>query len=216
MKKMLSVVGLLLCSHIASAGVIRSAVDATASSEYSSDYGIKYTIDQSGLSAGYTSGVDDFMTYLSTNPSHTLQAANFEWFSQYGVRSAVATYDLGSLYLLDAAALWAEEAWAPHTNVSFWVSENGVDYTSILSALSLVDNVGDYPASIFNFSAVNARYFQIAFGNCAVDGCSLGEIAFSTSAVVTQQPPSIPAPMPLTLVLMGLVGLWFARKPQSR
>lgn len=214
MKKIISLVMLLVCSHAVSASVIRSAVSATASSEYSSTYNILRAIDQSGLSSGYVSGVDNFATYLASNPTHTLIAANYEWFTEVGVRSAVATFDLGSLYSLSAAALWVEEAWAPHSDVSFWVSTNGVDFSSVMNNLTLVDNPGDYAASVYNFAAVNARYFQIAFGRCSTNGCSLGEIAFNTSNATNDTRP-VSAPMSVALLLTGFAGLYYRRKNRA-
>lgn len=215
MKKIISLIVLLVCSHAASAGVIRSAVSATASSEFSSSYNIVRAINQSGLSSGYVSGVDNFATYMATNPTHTPSAANNEWFTASGVRSAVATFDLGSLYSLSGAALWVEESWASHSGVSFLVSSNGVDFTSVMNNLTLADHpLSDYPATVYNFAAVNARYFQIAFGNCAVDGCSLGEIAFNTADATSNTRP-VPAPMSGALLLTGLAGLYFSRKNRS-
>lgn len=213
MKKIIYSVMLLICSQTVSADIIRSAVSATASSEYNSDYSITRAINQSGLSSGYVSGSDNFYSYLATNPSHTPIAAYYEWFTESGVSSAVATFDLGSLYSLTAAALWAEEAWGPHSGVSFLVSKNGVDFTSIMNNLTLIDNPADssYTASIYNFGAVNARYFQISFGNCSQNGCSLGEIAFNTSDAKSET-PSVSAPLSSSLIMIGLAGLYFRRK----
>ena len=44
----------------AEAAVIRSPISATATSEFSSDFSIGKTINQSGLNLGFTSGVTDF------------------------------------------------------------------------------------------------------------------------------------------------------------
>ena len=188
---------LVLCvSSSVHAGIIRGAVNATASSEFDSRYDIGNTIDQSGLSSNYNSGVDDFTAYLSANPTHTTIAANLEWFTQSGVQSAVATFDLGALFSIDAAALWVEEAWAPATDVSFLASTDGLNFVSLLGNISLPDNTVDYPASVFNFSAANARYFQVDFGSCGTSGCSLGEIAFSTQNSSVSVPVLVMAFLP--------------------
>lgn len=161
----------------------------------------------------YNSGVDDYDTYLSLNPFHSDQSAPNEWFTHVGVLSATVTYDLGSLYSLDSVALWVEETLAPHSDVSFLVSEDGFDFDTIFSNLLLPDNIfGIYPATRYDFDAVNAQYFQIQFGQCATNnngGCSLGEIAFSTGDAITSPVPTPPA---LAMFLLGMLGLTLASR----
>jgi hypothetical protein len=205
MKKILSAFALLgvLAAGSAQAGIIRGAVDATATSEFGSSYGIGNTIDQSGLSSNYVSGVDDFGAYLSGNPLHSMIAGN-EWFSTSGSTSDTLIYDLGDVFTLDAVALWIEDAWTPHSDVTFSVSTNGVDYTDLLTGLTLTgsDYSIDYLATVYSLTATSARYFKIDLGSCSGSGCSLGEIAFSTSEV--------PVPAAIWLfgsALLGFVGL---------
>jgi hypothetical protein len=70
----------------AAASTIVAPVEAFASSEFISttgnDYSIDNTINQSGLSIGYQSGLTDFATYLALNPKHTSAANGNEWFSE--------------------------------------------------------------------------------------------------------------------------------------
>lgn len=210
MKKI--VICFIVClSTTVNAGMIRSAVDATASSEISSLFDIGNTIDQSGLSSTYNSGFDDFDAYLASGPAHSILSVGFEWFSVQNIQSATTIFDLGSMYQIDAVALWVEESWAPHSDVSFLVSNDGIDFTPVLGGLSLPSNTGNYPATRFDFTAINARYFQIDFGNCSSSGCSLGEIAFSTENVST-----VPAPTAFWLLGSGLIGFIGMRKKTSQ
>lgn len=68
------------------AATIVAPVTAFATSEFISssgnDYSIGNTIDQSGLSLRYVSGLTDFDSYLASKPKHTSNANGNEWFSQ--------------------------------------------------------------------------------------------------------------------------------------
>jgi len=73
------------CAGQAAAATIIAPVSATASSIFikpRSDYSIENTIDQSGLSLKYESGVTDFDDYLAGDPKHTSKANGNEWFSR--------------------------------------------------------------------------------------------------------------------------------------
>ena len=96
----------------AQASVITSPTGATASSTFIAagfDFDIGNTIDHSGLSTNFISGVSDFDAYLAGNPMHTSLADHNEWFSQLGVTQASIIYDLGSVKTVDRLALWNEE-----------------------------------------------------------------------------------------------------------
>jgi len=70
------------CSSQSMASTIVAPVTAETTSEFASNYSIINTINQSGLSLTYISGVTDFDTYLATKPNHTSKANGNEWFSQ--------------------------------------------------------------------------------------------------------------------------------------
>src|SRR5882762_3494937 len=83
----------------AQASVITSPTGATASSTFiveGFDFDIGNTIDHSGLSANFISGVTDFDAYLAGSPIHAEVADLNEWFSAEGVTQASIIYDLGS------------------------------------------------------------------------------------------------------------------------
>lgn len=191
----------------AHATVILSPVAATASSDSGPGYEIGNTINQSGLSGGFTSGVTDFDAYLASNPTHTLTAANYEWFGAFGTTSATVTYDLGSAWLVDRLALWNEES----SGIGIFdvlVSLDGVTFTTIATALAPFDNpYADYPAQVFALGSNLARYIRMDLSRCpqpdpgSYDSCAIGEVAFSVTA------NAVPEPGSLALVIAGLAGL---------
>lgn len=193
----------------AAAAVIRSPISATATSEFSSAYDIGNTIDQSGLSVGFTSGVTDFDAYLALNPAHTFIATGFEWFTAQDIISAVVTYDLGNLFKVDRVALWNEDS----SGIGIFdilASSDGVSFSTIATGLSPLNNPDGtpYKAETFNFGPVNARYFRFDISGCpqpdpnsfTFNGCGIGEVAFSTSS----------QPIPTPALLPGLIGMGVA------
>ncbi len=186
--------------------VIISPVSATASSEFSADFDIGNTIDQSGLSIGFTSGVTDFDTYIASNPTHTVIAPGFEWFTPEDVTTATVTYDLGSVFSIDRLALWNEEG-AGINNFNLLSSTDGVNFSTILSGVSPVDNpFTDYPAEVISFgSSVDAQFIQFDITSCpqvptTFNGCAIGEVAFSQG---TTQPIPFEAETSIALALLG-------------
>lgn len=200
-----------LCASTIATGayatVILSPTAATASSETSGGYGIGNTINQSGLSAGFTSGVTNFDTYLAGNPTHTTTAAGNEWFSAYGVTSATVTYDLGTAWAIDRLALWNEES-AGIGMFNVFVSLDGVTFTQVGFNLAPFDNpLTDYPAQVFGLGLHTARYVRMDVSGCpqpdpgGYDSCAIGEVAFSAASAT-----SVPEPGSLAIFGAGLAG----------
>lgn len=199
-------------SSSAFAGVITSATGATASSTWGAANDIARSIDQSGLSTGFTSGVTDFATYLASNPTHGLLGSN-DWFSASGVTRATVTYDLGSTANILGMALWNEE-FAGFGSGAISTSTDGVIFNP-LSVITPFDNpVGfDYGAEVFDFGSVLAQYVRIELSGCpqpasgGLNICGIGEVAFDVGTV--------PAPAALGFLVFGLAGLGAARRRRS-
>jgi len=197
------------------ASFIVSPVSATASSTTPGGYGIGNTINQSGLSAGFISGVTDFDTYIAGNPTHTV-FANFEWFGAAGTNSGVVNYDLGASYSINAFALWNEES----SGIGLFdllASTDGTTYSTIISAISPPDYpLASYGASVFSFSTANARYFRLNLSGCpqpnpgSYQSCAIGEVAFRSQV---SQMSQVPGPLP---ILGAAVGFGYTRKIRSR
>lgn len=200
----------------ASAASIVSAIGVTASSERSL-VPASATIDQSGLSATYVSGVTDFDTYIGTNPTHTSLAAGNEWFSDFGNLTPTLTFDLGSVLTVDRIALWVEESSGFSTAV-LSSSVDGVTFGN-LGTINPVDNpVASYPAEVFGFATTAMQFFRMDMSGCpqpnpgSTQECSLGEIAFSVGTTT-------PIPVPASGLLLvsaiasgALFGRWRARR----
>ncbi len=202
----------------AASTVILSPVAATASSVNTAVLEIDNTIDQSGLSIGFTSGVTDFDAYFSQTPLHSFLAANNEWFSAFDVTSATVTYDLGAVFDVTRFALWNEDA-AGFGTADVAYSTDDVAYTG-LGTLSPAPNPvnADYPAEFFNLS-FTGRFFRMELSGCpqpggtGFQGCSIGEVAFGVRSNDVGVIP-LPGALPLMLGGFGLLGFMATRRPQ--
>lgn len=194
--------------------VIIGPVAASASSEFSSSFDIGNTIDQSGLSMGYISGVTNFDAYIASNPTHTLIAANFEWFTEEGVTSAIVDYDFGGVFNIDRMVLWNEES-SGIGEFNILISQDNVNFTTVGSNLSPFDNpLADYSAEVFDIQDSLARYVRLEVSGCpqpdrgSFVGCGIGEIAFSTTDIPPQPEPATI----LGLLAVSGLGLGMKRK----
>jgi hypothetical protein len=195
----------------AQASVITSPTGATASSTFiveGFDFDIGNTIDHSGLSANFISGVTDFDAYLAGKPMHAAMADQNEWFSEEGVTQNSVIYDLGSARTVDRLALWNEEFSGFGTGrISY--SLDGQTFLSLIS-IAPVDSPADQPygAQVFGWETVSARYFRFDVSGCPqADGsprllCGIGEVAFSV--VNEPPPPRVPEPGTFALLALGL------------
>ena len=201
----------------ASAGVIVSATSATASSTFGSNTPITNTIDQSGLSAGYASGVDDFDAYLTANPTHDLVFTE-EWFTENGVAEASVDYDLGSVMTIGSLALWHEDA-AGFTTAALSFSLDGVTYVPLTTIMPANNSANtDYGAQRFDFAAVALRYLRLDLSGCPKEdnngflGCGIGEVAFNR---VADGMNAVPLPGAALLFGPALMGLGALRRARS-
>jgi hypothetical protein len=222
------------CSGPSAAATIVAPIGAEATTTFISssgnDYSILNTIDQSGLSAGYVSGVTDFDSYLAGNPTHTSLANGNEWFSKdYFGRRRVAvqtvTYAFSALTSINGIALWNEEFAGIGTAELWWAAADGVFtlFDTIMPADSAFDSP-NYSAQVFSFDPIDMLFFRLVITGCPgppwlasnYRGCGIGEVAFSAELGPVDNNPVVPLPaaFPLLASALGLFA-WMGRRRKS-
>ena len=195
---------------------IVAPVSATINSGGPGSGSITDTINQNGLASGYVSGVTNFNTYIATNPQHSLAFAGNEWFSNAESTSASVTYDLGSIFGIDALALWNED-FAGIGTLNMFGSTNGIFFAALLG-VNPTDglNNANYGPQVFSFGAVNSRFLRFDMSNCpqapgGYNSCAIGEVAFRTAAT-----GAVPEPGPWAMMLLGFCGMGLALRRRRR
>ncbi len=226
------------CNGQAIAATIIAPVSATASSQFISpgrDYFIENTFDRSGLSAAYRNRVDDFATYLTSNPTHTSDADGNEWFSRDfsnpkgKIKGLTITYGFGQLTSVDSFALWNDE-FAGLGKTKLQYSTDGKNFKTLMkikptrSKFAPAGEVVPYLAQVFPFKLTDMLFFRLLISKCpgppkresSYRGCGIGEVAFS--AIVPTVPGDgevEPVPLPAALPLLGsALGffIWISRR----
>lgn len=222
------------CSSQAIASTIVAPVTSDASSEFpvSPDFdgSIENTINQSGLSSGYDSGVTDFDTYLASEPEHTSDANGNEWFSEnFGANSVAGltvTYGFSALTSINGFALWNED-FAGLGNTLLQYSVNGSAYTDLMTILPVPSEFAQpgeevpYLAQVFSFSLTEMLFFRLVIADCPgpppsesiFRGCGIGEVAFSAELSPVDNNPVVPLPAALPLFGSALgFFVWMGRR----
>ncbi|MGK7944687.1 MAG: PEP-CTERM sorting domain-containing protein [Microcystaceae cyanobacterium] len=172
------------------------------------------TINQTGLSVGYTEG-DDFDTYLSGNPTHTSAQGNDFRSDNVGDTTGAITFDFGIATTLESLAFW-NFSFAPSLGNA--VTSFSLE-ASLTSDFSSSTNLGTFSptvpstnpttAQVFPFAPTNAQFIRLnILANNSGNRIGIGEVLFEESQDIppTPEPSSV-----LGLLLIGGVGL-FAKK----
>jgi hypothetical protein len=205
MKRLLSLAAMvastLLIPHAAVAGVVIGATGV------STDLGTRFgthlsaLIDQAGMSAGYTSGVTNFETYVGSALHDSTLSANV-WASGNAV-FGVVTFDLGAAYKIDGLALWNLQQGADATLRGFtlFADDDAVfgNGTSANLGAFAPPSMGNSPisSSEFGFAEVTTRYLQLQMtaNNGSAVTTGFGEIVFRGVDVT-----AVPEPGSMALV----------------
>jgi len=189
------------------ADFILSPVSGSASGFSSNIYPVGNTINRSGLSTSFTSGVTNFDAYALTNPTHSNLNINTNHYFGGSPPFGVIDYDLGAEYSISRLALWG---------ATFSASVRDFDLiASVNSDFSGSTTLGSFTAAQnsnlqqFTFSSTTARYIRLDAINNHGGGSdtAIGEIAFRATSVA-----AVPEPATFTLLGMGAVSMLAFRR----
>jgi hypothetical protein len=220
----LSIALLLVPAHTVDATMVVQPVSATLTNFVPGGEPITQAINQSGLSAGYTSGVTDFDTYVAGEPTHTSTGApgttDFSGnASSHDVSALQITFNLGSLYIVEEIAFW-------NFGINTTPALSEVDIQAsvdelFLSPMSLGTFQPSFPGGItqdvqvYNSFSTTPAVQYIRFLNMENAGTSssiaFGEVAFGATAI-----PEARAWLTLGLVAVGAACAFCVRKLLQR
>lgn len=165
---------------------------------------ISQTIDQSGLTASYVSGVTDFDTYVAAT-GHGNGNLN-SWLSDL-IFPKLVTFDLGSPFAIDGFALWQT---FPETTLKDFelfsdtdgdFGNGGTTSLGLFTAADFENTEAGVLGQSFGFSATTTQFahMSITSGHGGID-MRVGEFAFRAVS-------EVPVPAAVWLFGSGLIGL---------
>jgi F5/8 type C domain len=165
-----------------------------------------FVSDGSGLPA-FSSGVTDFNTYMSGNPSHAVFDIGNAWASGSGGRTGVIDFFLGSQYSIGQLALWNQNASLGHDINSFSIFTS-VDGTFLApTAVGTFNAIKSQTAQVFDLTDSAGAYVRLQINsNHGGYATTLGEIAFDVIFA------AVPIPTTIALLSIGLAGLGWSRR----
>ncbi len=216
MKRTSALVSLACLSLGATAAVAAPArmiepIDAVILAGGAGSGAIFNTIDQSGLAAGYVSGVTPLHPYTAVT-THSLVFAGNEWFSDAGTTSAVVSY-LVDRPGINHFVLWNEDA-SGIGRFNLWFGMTPGDMgLLLLSGVTPTDHpVVDYLSDVWELAPkTGPGWYTVEAWDCpqplpgSYPACAIGEVAFGSY---------IPEPGSWALLIagFGLVGLAARRR----
>jgi hypothetical protein len=200
----------LFLGGTANATVVLGPTDVQGTSpDSNSGFGVDALINQSGLSANYTSGVTDFSAFTSTTRANYRAYGGSLFTNVAGIGGLGSFYlDLGNVFSVSAGATWGQDG-GTATMTAY-----DLFYSDTFGSAGSRTLVGRFSAGVspnafaHTFSAVNARYFELdVVSNGGFGGTRVNELVFGGQAVA-----AVPEPSTLALFGIGLFGMGLARR----
>ena len=189
---------MMVAASSAVAGVILQPASATSTQ---TQFGAADNArNQSGLSIGYTSLVDDFATYIASNPLHNSQDQPNRWTS--GPLPASLDFDLGGSFSIDKIAFWNQGTGIGSTLAFTLIAADNAAFTGATTLGNFspvaVGPVTAVAAQVFTLAATQAEFVRFtATQSNGFDGATVGEVAFDVA-------PASSAPEPSAALLFSL------------
>lgn len=215
-------ISVLFSSQAFSAGVMLQPLAASTNMGFfnsSSQYDPSNTINQSGLTANYVSGVTDFDSFVTSTTTDSGGSGNRIWYADTGNVTGNFDFDLGGTFTIDSFALWADPQGIGQSVNSFnLLADDNAAFSSatLLGSFAAADGPSSGTASeknannfgqVFSFAPTAASHVRIEIlsnhGSTFTTGIS--EAAFGVSVV------PVPAAAWLFGSALGLLG-WARRK----
>lgn len=207
-RRLVAICIVLAAASIANADIMIGAVSVSSpQGNIGGIHDIGNIINQSGLSAAYTSGVTDFATFAAGTTHLGLTGTGFTGSETQGPQQF--TFDLGAVTLINGVAVWNTTSVGAISSFSLLADTdsdfgNGVSAT-LVAATALATPGSPVPAQVFSFAPTATRYvhFNGLSSLAPPDYYGLGEVAFSV----------VPTP---SAVLLGCIGLGMASRRLKR
>lgn len=212
--KVIHLVALMLAglSQLAVAGPILQVQSVSSpSGSFGGSFDIVKSIDQSGLSAGYTSGVTDFDSYVASTTHSGVENSGF-----LGVNDSLPEYfsfDLGGSFLIDSLAFWSVSNSGSVTAFELFADSDGVVGNGLGASLGVFNaTAGGDPTSaqVFAFGALNTQFIHLE-----IQGPLPATLEYGIGEVAFRQAAAVPEPAPITLVGLGLALVGFLRRKKA-
>jgi hypothetical protein len=160
------------------------------------------TINQTGLSAGYTNGVTDLAAYIASEPTYDSSSFMNIWLSATSTTGFVQ-FDLGASRTVSTFIMWNLDS-TPEAiqGITLQASQTFSFPNPVTLGTFTATNSGlvtASPAQVFTFTPITAEFFRMQITSNYGDSrnTGFGEAAFGGTAV----------PEPSSLALLGMAGV---------